>query len=176
MQIPIRTSLAELTGDISVPQFIAHENLIAANLWFGPGGNITPLHYDHGHNMLVQVLGRKKVTLFDAKELYRMYPFSAISPSRHISRINIREPDMERFPKFAQADRFEGLLEPGDVLFIPIFWWHQLEGIDVNISVNFWWQTPFLERILSLQWGRLAAGTALGMIRRKLRHAFHTRS
>ena len=29
---------------------------------------------------------------------------------------------------------------PGDMLFIPVYWWHAVWGIDQNISINYWWR------------------------------------
>jgi hypothetical protein len=173
MQVPIQEGLTELSEDIRVPHFISNETLTATNLWFGPGGNITPAHYDHGHNMMAQVVGCKNVALFDSKQLYPLYPLPATSPSPHISRVNVHQPDLARFPKFSRAVRLEGVLEPGDALFIPVYWWHCLEGVGVNISVNFWWKTPLRDRVLSRQWARFTAGSALKMIRRRVRRVFH---
>ena len=33
-------------------------------------------------------------------------------------------------------------LEPGDVLFYPALWWHNVEGIgDFTAMINYWWNT-----------------------------------
>ena len=33
-------------------------------------------------------------------------------------------------------------LEPGDVLFYPAMWWHQVEARDAfNVMINYWWNT-----------------------------------
>ena len=33
--------------------------------------------------------------------------------------LDIDTPDLIKYPKFAQVVRYEGIMEPGDVLFIP---------------------------------------------------------
>lgn len=174
MQVSIPAILPELGQDIAVPYLIEHETVTATNFWFGPGGNIAQLHYDKGHNLVAQVTGRKRVTLFDSRQLYCLYPFPALSPAPHVSRVNLQQPDLARFPSFRRARPFEGFLDPGDVLFIPVFWWHQFEGVDVNISVNFWWETPLMARLLSRQWARLTASVVLKTIRHSVRRAVHT--
>ena len=33
-------------------------------------------------------------------------------------------------------------LEPGDALFIPSMWWHEVEALaPFNLLVNYWWRT-----------------------------------
>ena len=59
-----------------------------------------------------------------------------------ISTVDLRAPDHERFPRFAQAleSGQQAVLEPGDAIYIPILWWHGVESLDpLNILVNYWW-------------------------------------
>ncbi|MFL9458793.1 cupin-like domain-containing protein [Tolypothrix bouteillei VB521301_2] len=61
-----------------------------------------------------------------------------------MSYLNIDKPDFDKFPKFKKAKYMECLLEPGEMLFIPAFWWHHVYSLDrVNIAVNFWWQADW---------------------------------
>ena len=53
-------------------------------------------------------------------------------------------PDLDRFPKFAEAAAHAraAAMEPGDALFIPSMWWHHVESTSsFNLLVNYWWCT-----------------------------------
>jgi hypothetical protein len=52
-------------------------------------------------------------------------------------------PDKEQFPLYYKASKIEYTLEPGERLFIPAGWFHQVfsEGEDVNFAINFWYDT-----------------------------------
>jgi len=94
------------------------------------------------HNLLTQIRGRKRVLLFPPGEIKRLYPFSFRHRFLHISQVSMVEPDHARFPEFQKAARMEVILEPGEMLFIPLFWWHGISGIGENLSINYWWRTP----------------------------------
>ena len=54
---------------------------------------------------------------------------------------DITSPDLGRFPGLEQARGLEGVLGPGDVLWMPRFHWHfvhQLGEHEQNLSLNFW--------------------------------------
>ena len=140
--IPIQKTLPELWGDVAFPEYFDREACASPNMWFGPGSNVSPLHYDSTHNFLTQIRGRKRVLLYHPREISRLYPFSFRERSLHISQVNLVEPDHARFPEFQKADRMEVFLEPGEMLFIPLFWWHGVFGIEENLSINYWWNTP----------------------------------
>lgn len=150
-QVSIPRFLPELLQDIELPIYcenrLAHESLI--NLWLGSGGNISPLHFDRGDNILVQVRGSKKFVFFDPWQTPYLYPFPADCQIPHTSQVDIDRPDLTRFPKFPKAKSCECVLEAGEILFIPAFWWHQVYSLDDNkfptISVNFWCKVPLLQ-------------------------------
>jgi hypothetical protein len=55
-------------------------------------------------------------------------------------------PDLARFPRYGEALRHASSaeLEPGDAIYIPYGWWHQVESLtSLNVLVNYWWNdTP----------------------------------
>lgn len=112
------------------------------NLWISGKGCKTPLHYDSSDNFLVQLMGKKHITLFPPSESANLYP--AVDDSLpHCSRINIFYPDLSSFPLYMNAikSKSEFDLHPGDMLYIPIGWWHAVESVETSASINFWWRS-----------------------------------
>jgi lysine-specific demethylase 8 len=137
MGLPIRQALPELLADLDFDELILRAApLISTNLWFAGAGHLTPLHYDDYDNFLNQIIGRKKITLFSPADK----PYLYITPKDERSDpspVNLFEPDYERFPHFGRATPIEFILEPGDTLYLPAGWSHQIESLDVTVSVNF---------------------------------------
>lgn len=44
-----------------------------------------------------------------------------------------------RFPLFKDARYIEGVLGPGECLYIPVGWWHYVESLSTSFSMSFWW-------------------------------------
>lgn len=132
-----------LLNDFTTPDFIPIQKL-NTRFWIGSGKNITPLHHDTQSNILVQVRGRKKFTLFSPAESQALYPFPFNSKNRTLSPVSLKEPNDEMYPKFKQAHPFEAVLEPGEMIFQPVFWWHQVETMsaEMAISITFMWRAP----------------------------------
>jgi ribosomal protein L16 Arg81 hydroxylase len=109
-------------------------------LWIGPGGAFTPLHHDLTNNLFVQIVGRKRFVMAPAMALPNMYN------DRHVlSEIgDVKDPslDLTRHAKLAKVRFHEFILNPGDILFIPVGWWRQVTSLDFSVSVtytNFLW-------------------------------------
>ena len=142
VQLPIRTYLPELWPDVRFPPFVDEDKYSAVNLWFGPGNNFTPLHYDFVDNLLTQIRGRKQVLVCPPREIARVYPYPFSYLANHFSQVNVASPDLTQFPAWAHADRALLELGPGDMLFIPLYWWHAVwGGIESNMSINYWWRS-----------------------------------
>ena len=61
-----------------------------------------------------------------------------------VSMVSLIEPDLARFPRFAEALRHSQSAElaPGDAIYIPYGWWHHVESLTpFNVLVNYWWNT-----------------------------------
>ena len=104
----------------------------SAKLWFGPKGTLTPLHHDEHSILFVQVYGRKHFKLIPSFELPKIY-----LEDRFYSAVDPENVDDLRFPAFRGASVANLLLTPGDVLFIPVGWWHWVRSLDVSISATF---------------------------------------
>ena len=89
------------------------------------------------------VAGRKRFTLFPPDQLPNLYvgPLELTPGGLPTSLVKISAPDLERYPRFAQAWSVAETaeLEPGDAVFIPNMWWHNVESLEpFNFLVNYW--------------------------------------
>lgn len=97
--------------------------------WLGPKGTLTPLHHDLTNNLLIQVLGRKRVKLVPPWELQRVRNRTHCFSELTLAELNSNA---------GQApDYTECVIGPGEALFLPIGWWHHVEALDVSVSMSF---------------------------------------
>lgn len=101
-------------------------------LWYGPAGTVTPLHHDSMNIFMAQVQGRKQVKLIPAAELGCVYNHFSV-----YSQVDITRPDLAQFPRFRDANVIDVELAPGEVLFLPVGWWHWVKALDRSITVSF---------------------------------------
>jgi hypothetical protein len=129
------------------------------NLWMGSGDHTSCLHYDPMDSVIMQMYGKKQVTLFPPSQLYNLYPFPmAVQIQRGLalrpgySQVYPNQPDFEAFPRLREAlrYRYDLTLSPGDVLFIPAGWWHEITTVGEGMvcSLNRFWHVIPLSRAL----------------------------
>ena len=110
------------------------------NCWLGTSGTVTPLHYDSYDNVFVQIVGLKKLILFscfDGPCLYAGSRTDGIFAQGNISPVDPEVPDLQKYPRFAEAMRREVILGPGDVILIPSGVWHHVRSPSVSCSLSF---------------------------------------
>ncbi|EEB16154.1 Hypoxia-inducible factor 1 alpha inhibitor, putative [Pediculus humanus corporis] len=106
-------------------------------------GNVTPCHYDEQQNLFAQITGYKRCILFPPEQFECLYPHPVYHPHDRQSQVDFENPDLKKFPKFSQVKGQETVLGPGDVLYIPIYWWHHIESLmrgGYTFSINFWYK------------------------------------
>lgn len=100
-------------------------------LWYGPKGIVTPLHHDLTNNFMAQVVGKKLIRMIPPSQLPRMYN------NRHcFSAVDLTNVDYERFPEFRNVHPMEVILEPGELLFLPVGYWHHVIGLDIVMTIT----------------------------------------
>jgi len=109
--------------------FQGKQNITGFMIWIGKPGSVTPTHYDQSHVFLSQIIGHKKVTLFSPSQFGNMYSFPAHHSHDRQSQVNFDGPDLTKFPRFENAQALETIIGPGEVLFIPAYWWHYVESL-----------------------------------------------
>jgi hypothetical protein len=116
---------------------------VTPRIWVG-NQLIAQTHFDLSNNIACVVGGRRRFTLFPPEQLPNLYvgPLEFNISGPPISMVSLRNPDLARFPRFAEAlaASRSAELEPGDALFIPFGWWHHVESLTpFNVLVNYWW-------------------------------------
>src|SRR3954471_5709471 len=95
-------------------------------------------------NSGVVVMRRRRFTLFPPDQIVNLYmgPLELTPAGTPISLVDPDAPDLERFPRFAEAAKLgqSATLDPGDAIYIPFHWWHAVASLDpVSAFVNYWW-------------------------------------
>jgi hypothetical protein len=136
-------ALAPLTADLGpLPRLLAPPRPGAPEgmMWIGAAGSFTPLHHDLTNNLLAQVVGRKRIKLLPASEVGRLYNDRDVYSL--ITDLDDRGLDPARFARLEGARIYDIVLGPGELLFIPLGWWHQVRALDFSVTVtytNFLW-------------------------------------
>lgn len=162
----------QVIKDIPIPHFcenhghdIGEGKLYHTMLWMGPMNTVSPLHFDPLDNLLMQVVGWKRVLLFppddqsdgteEDDENNNGFPTRrnvSNEPSWHYAGINgnqyntsavdVENPDHSEYPNFKELapTPYECILGPGDGLYIPKKWWHHVRSLEMSVSANVWWR------------------------------------
>lgn len=129
-----REELNGLLKDIKpLPEFLDKSNTRGrVFFWFGPAGTITPLHHDPVNLIMAHVSGRKRWRLISPNQTPLVYNHVGV-----FSQVDLEKPDYDKYPLFKDVKVLEVVLEPGEMIFVPVGWWHQVKALDISIAVSF---------------------------------------
>jgi hypothetical protein len=105
--------------------------------WLGPAGTVTPLHADYDDNIFVQVWGLKRIFLAPPHHDEFLYSREA-NALLFGSPFDPEAPDFVKFPLARQAVLVECVVQPGDMLYVPAGWYHQVRSLTFSLSANRW--------------------------------------
>ena len=127
-----RAILPELWDDIvQVPEYLAADQP-GGFFWMGPAGTITPFHHDLTNNFMAQVIGRKRIKLAPSWDLPAMRNYLHC-----FSQVDGRVTPAAPYPGLDEPQILDFLLNPGEILFLPIGCFHFVEGVDISVTVSF---------------------------------------
>lgn len=121
--------LDHVTGTATLPEPMVQ-------YWVGPRGSSIGLHRDGWFGYLVHLNGTKVATLLapDQRGYLSLEYWDGI-----YSPVDVHADDFGGYPRFRHARYDRVVLEPGDVLFIPRWWFHDLRSVsEESTSVNVW--------------------------------------
>lgn len=116
---------------------------VSPRIWIGNRVTVA-IHHDMFSNIAVVVAGRRRFTLFPPEQVANLYlgPFEFTPAGTPASLVDPEAPDLDRFPRAAEAlaAALTAELVPGDAIYIPHMWWHHVRSLDpLSILVNYWW-------------------------------------
>ena len=144
--------LEEIPGlgtDFSLPDYHRLDLLRRTDIWIGPAGTRTPVHCDYSENLFCQVMGRKRFQLYSPDAisifqpaldfaLYRDYVPEYTAQERN-GRGEALETILANDPV---KPKFDFVIEPGEVMYLPYGWYHRVSGLEFSWSVSSRWVTP----------------------------------
>jgi hypothetical protein len=130
-----------------------------ARVWIGNATRVAT-HYDGSSNLACVVAGTRRFLLFPPDQVANLYigPLDRTMAGQPASMVDPDAPDLERYPRFADAMSHAMVAElgPGDAIFMPALWWHNISARGpLNVLVNYWSErgdstSPFLAMVHAL--------------------------
>jgi len=127
--------LRELNGMCHWPAYF--DKMGPPRFWIGPAGTVTPLHCDYDDNIFAQIWGTKRIFLSPPHHDEFLYPREA-NAILFGSPFDPEAPDYDKFPLARQATMIEVIVNPGDMLYVPAGWYHQVRALTFSLSSNRW--------------------------------------
>jgi tRNA wybutosine-synthesizing protein 5 len=126
-----------LAEDFILPEFFDQENLFSSVLRISSPGIRVWTHYDVMDNLYAQIVGRKKAVMWAPNEASNMY---LEGDKSKVVDIDDHKRNNVDFPKFCKAKQWTCDLIPGDLLYIPALWFHNMTAIDYGVAINVFWK------------------------------------
>lgn len=141
--------LGSLPTDVHLPEFESQNRAevlpqtVHPRIWIG-NASLVSCHFDAQDNLACSVAGRRRFTLYPPQAISQLYvgPIDYTMAGQPISFAVGSNPGDSRYPDFEDLRDTAWMidLEPGDALYLPKLWWHQVEALaPVNVLVNYWW-------------------------------------
>ncbi len=132
-----------LAEQLIEPPDLPDETFVQRVMYFGRGVHSQIHFHTGGSAMLFCIHGTKIVRLFAPDQTPNLYKVEG----RNFSNVlvssvgeNSYAYDSAQYPNFADAEYVEYEVNAGQVLFIPIYWWHSIQNLeDISLTAVYFW-------------------------------------
>lgn len=105
-------------------------------MFMGGEGTKTPMHNEFPTTVYIQVSGKKRWVLYKTSDRLFIHA-KATRRTYFTSDFNPDDPDYHKFPMAKYAQKYEVVLNPGDVLLVPPLMWHYVVNETDSIGIAF---------------------------------------
>lgn len=161
----VRPEMECLLADLRLPPWIRRDRIQEMYVWarnMGWYDNKSHCEPNAGASINVQILGRKHVWLFppdDAGPIGAASPRDEMMGPPFFSAAQTVYRASTEHPRFANVRCYETVLEPGDAIHIPTFWYHWFVHYNVyQLNVNVWFRADAIPvSPVSAEWAYMNA-------------------
>ncbi|XP_046858882.1 uncharacterized protein LOC124452390 isoform X2 [Xenia sp. Carnegie-2017] len=105
-------------------------------MWFSNGGTKSVLHFDAIDNINCLMSGTKELFMVDKREHKHIL---VDNPSGSFSNVDVDKVDLKKYSGLADVPWYKAFMKPGDCLYIPYRWFHQVRSYGPrNLAINIW--------------------------------------
>jgi hypothetical protein len=105
-------------------------------LFLSAAGAYTGVHRDFEDGASCVLIGRRRFRLWSPDQADRLYAMPNLHPKFQGCFLDARHPDPARFPLFERAVSVEVTVEPGDVLYLPFGWFHDVTAVEHGLTIR----------------------------------------
>lgn len=124
------------------------------NLWMNISPVCTGLHYDQYDNIIVLLRGCKTVSLVSPLHTNSTRPVYLLSGGGANHSMASSAAQLTAAGSLYPQDVQSYVLNPGDAIFIPEGWWHDVASDECSLALNFWFASPLHDVINGLALSR----------------------
>lgn len=106
---------------------------------FGQAGNMAVMHFDSDRNTIVLLKGQRRYLLADPSQCVKLSLYQSNHPSSRHTSI-----DFDNFPQDNDLYMNEVVMNPGDALVLPSYWFHSIIGLSEETAQCNVWSIPTL--------------------------------
>jgi hypothetical protein len=160
-EVSFKSVFPDLGARLDLPPYLTREKKVNSLVFLGTD-TFTPIHYHpRSHGLLTMLWGKKHVLFWPPEQTAGLYPNAWYSPLFNHSRVNLAHLDPRRHPAFTQLEPLRVTVGAGEMLFIPVHWWHAVETPGLGFAVTFAWPATPPTRLFPVPGRRTIANEIL---------------